>query len=106
MKNLPFGAGASKSAVKKIDGFRSDADSTETILIGQLGKDYNLRDKISGTTILCHALDDVYKAQNIVGGRIVFLECSDNDKVAGFYRANGFILLQKSGDYLQMIRYL
>jgi len=39
LKSLKLSRGLSKSKVKKIDGFRSDAIEAESILIGQLGKD-------------------------------------------------------------------
>ena len=107
MKSLPFEFGISKSTIKKIDGFRSDVNSTEAILIGQLGKDYK-HNKINGKTILDYILDDVYKAQTIIGGRIVFLECLNIEKIVDFYKQNGFVILQNSsdGNYLQMIRFL
>ena len=88
MKSLPFEAGTSKSAIKTIDGFRADVSSAEAILIGQVGKDFKRRNRISGKSILDHAIGDVYKVQKIVGGRIVFLECSDIEKVVKFYRDN------------------
>ena len=108
LKSLKFNTGLSNSKVKKIDGFRSDVAETESILIGQLGKDYLHREKISGFEIIEYALDDIYAAHRIVGSRIVFLECASNEKVIRFYRDNGFAHLQNSedGKYLQMIRFL
>ena len=108
MKSLKFSPGLSKSKIKKLDGFRSDVEETEAVLIGQLGKDYNNRDKIDGKSIIEYILETVYIAHNAVGGRIVFLECSDNERVVNFYQNNGFVFLQKSTDdeYMQMIRYL
>ena len=47
LKSLKYNANLSKSKVKKIDGFRSDVIETESVLIGQLGKDYIYRNKIS-----------------------------------------------------------
>jgi len=108
LKSLKFNDELSKSKIKKIDGFRVDAVETESILIGQLGKDYKYRNKISGSAILDYAVDDIYEVHKKVGGRIVFLECADNEKVVKFYQDNGFAFLQnsKDGEYLQMIRYL
>jgi len=106
MKSLPFETGTSKSAIKKIDGFRSDVSSTEAVLIGQIGKDFKHKEKISGKSIIDHAIDDVYKVQKIIGGRVVFLECFDIEKIVKFYKENDFVFLQKSGEYLQMIRQL
>ena len=108
MKSLPFGIGTSKSTVKKIDGFRSDAAAAESILIGQLGKNYNYRDKIDGSTLIEYAMETVYIVHTAAGGRVVFLECSDNEKIIEFYKNNDFVFLQNSseGKYVQMIRYL
>ena len=108
LKSLKFNDELSKSKIKKIDGFRVDAVETESILIGQLGKDYKYRNKISGSAILDYAVDDIYEVHKKVGGRIVFLECADNEKVVKLYQDNDFAFLQKSDDgkYLQMIRYL
>jgi hypothetical protein len=39
----------------------------------------------------------VYKVFDVIGGRIVFLECLDNEKVVKFYNDNDFSFLQKSG---------
>jgi len=108
MKSLKFSSGLSNSKIKKIDGFRSDVEETEAVLIGQLGKDYNQKDKINGKKIMEYILETVYIAHDAVGGRIVFLECLNNEKVVKFYQNNGFAFLQKSkdGEYMQMIRYL
>jgi len=108
IKTLDFGQNLSKSKIKRIGGFTSDITSTEAILIGQLGKDQNHKNAIDGKTIMDYAVETVYAIHNLAGRRIVFLECSDNDKIVKFYQDNGFIFLQSSdgGEYLQMIRYL
>jgi len=108
MKNLPFKEGVSKTTIKRIDGFSKDVSSTQAVLIGQIGKDFNYKNYIRGKTILDMAIEVVYASSDLIGGRIVFLECSDNEKIVSFYKNNGFIFLQnsESGEYLQMIRYL
>ena len=106
MKNLPFNETVSKSMIKRIDGYSNNINSAESVLIGQLGKDYNHRNKLSGVVLLNHAMNTVYSIQKLAAGRIVFLECDDNEKIISFYKDNGFILLQMSGKYMQMIRHL
>ena len=108
MKSLKFISGLSNSKIRKIDGFRANATETEAVLIGQLGKDYNHRNEINGKSIIEYILETVYIAHTAVGGRIVFLECADNEKVVKFYQDNGFAYLQNSEDekYLQMIKFL
>ena len=89
-------------------------------LIGQLGKNFtNSYNKlITGDELLKLALDKVREMQNIVGGKIVYLECEDKEPLLEFYIQNGFVnfgtrSLDKdetdklSGDYLiQMLKYL
>lgn len=62
-------------------------------LIGQLGKNYsNGYDKlITGDELLKLALDKVKQMQYIVGGKIVYLECEQKDKLIEFYESNGFV---------------
>ena len=90
------------------------------LLIGQLGKNFaNEMDKlISGDELLELALSEVRLVHSSIGGRFVYLECEDNDKLIVFYRNHGFIDFGKrylerdekneaASDYLvQMIRYL
>ena len=106
MKNLPFGESVSKSMIKRIDGYSNNINSAEAVLIGQLGKNYSYRNEINGVALLNYAMDTVYSIQNLAAGRVVFLECLDNDKIVSFYKTNGFVFLQKSGEYFQMIRQL
>ena len=61
-------------------------------LIGQLSKNYfsNYNQLISGNQLLKLACEKVKEAQEIIGGRFVFLECEDNIKLKDFYKSNGF----------------
>ena len=61
-------------------------------LIGQIGKNYfkNYNKFISGEELLNLAFEKIKKVQNIVGGRFLFIECSDNKKIKLFYERNGF----------------
>lgn len=61
-------------------------------LIGQLGKNYhNGYDKlITGDILLKFACSKIKETQDILGGRYVFLECEDNEKLRDFYKSNGF----------------
>jgi hypothetical protein len=58
------------------------------------------------------ACDKVKEAQDIIGGRAVFLECEDVPKLTDFYIDNGFVPFGRrapgegdDGDLIQMIRY-
>ena len=106
MKSLELGETLSKSTIKRIDGFSKDVQATEAILLGQFGKNENYSDDIEGQLMLKFVIDIVYSIHDLAGGRIIFLECDEIPKLIDFYTRNGFEPLQKSGDYLQMIRYL
>ncbi|MCL1989063.1 MAG: hypothetical protein FWG64_13990 [Firmicutes bacterium] len=107
LHSLVFDDSISKNVVKKIDGFSKSVQSVGIILIGQLGKDFNLGKNISGAYLLGECLSIILTVQKMVGGRYAMLECAEIPKVVEFYRANGFEVLQKMNDkYLRMIKRL
>lgn len=61
-------------------------------LIGQLSKNYNSKynELITGNQLLELAFDKIKIVQKIIGGKFVFLECEDNEKLKNFYEKNGF----------------
>ena len=87
-------------------------------LIGQLGKNYNYRNLISGDILLEYACNVVRDAQALLGGKLVYLECEDVPQLLDFYSNNGFFNFGKryleadekdtlNGTYLiQMLKYL
>jgi hypothetical protein len=78
-------------------------------LIGQLGKNYTngYNNVITGIELLWLALKKVLAIHQDVGGRVVFLECSDHPKLKNFYETNGFQSYDINGDGLrQYIRYI
>lgn len=102
---------------------RSDIDGGYHVpapLIGQLGKNfengYNIL--ITGDELLKLALDKVRESQMILGGKFVYLECEDKEKLVDFYTENGFVEFghrdlerderdTQSGNYLvQLLKYL
>lgn len=117
--------GLSSSLRKRISKFcQYDVDlkryTLSAPLIAQLGKNFtNRRNKlITGDELLKMACDKVAESQHIVGGKIVYLECEDKEKLTGFYASNGFVNFGKrkldrdetdvmDGEYLvQMLKYL
>lgn len=89
-------------------------------LIAQLSKNYtnSYNQLISGDELLSLSLERLAAVQMIIGGRIIFLECQDVERLLEFYKRNGFIEFGKRpldkdeldlipGEYLiQMVRYL
>lgn len=113
----------SKTLKKKINKFATfEADlrlyTLSAPLIAQLGKNTNFPDLITGDELLELACMEVKKVQAIIGGKVVYLECEDIDKLKEFYNRNGFIEFDKrpleadeeenfKGKYLiQMLKYL
>ena len=115
----------SKTIKKKLNQFviRDEALKIRIMpcmLIGQLGKNYNLESKnlIDGKQLLNLACETVRKIQMLSGGKFVYLECEDVDSLVNFYENNGFTeigrrqldsdedSLFKQKYLIQMIRYL
>jgi len=101
---------ASKKLLQKLDGIsRENKEVYPVYLIGQLGKNDTYRYRISGDKILNHAIDMIYDASSIAGGRIILIETQNNENLKKFYEKNKFKVLQsraddKDNDYLQMYR--
>lgn len=106
LKNLEFGETLSKNKIKQIDGFSKNAKSVSSILIGQLGKNDCYAKQITGKEILELATSFSYQIHDIIGCRILLIECLPIDKIVNFYKQNDFVLLQKSGEFMQMIKFL
>ena len=88
-------------------------------LIAQLGKNYADGNNylISGDDLLQMATNKVKEIQNEIGGRFVYLECEEKEKLLSFYRRNGFTPFGRrkldrdetdlEGEYLiQLLKYL
>lgn len=89
-------------------------------LIAQLGKNYfhQYNELITGDELLKLACDKVKEIQLSLGGRFVYLECEDKEKLLDFYGSNGFVNFGKrfmdkdeeekmDGKYLiQMMKYI
>ena len=89
-------------------------------LIGQLSKNFSngFNKLISGDELLKIAFDNISIIQMMIGGRMVFLECQNDEKLIEFYKRNGFIAFGERlldpdemdlipGEFLiQMVKYL
>jgi hypothetical protein len=64
------------------------------LLIGQIGINFNPQVRststLNGDTLLESALLAIYESHDVSGGRIVYLECEDNDQLKAFYTRNNF----------------
>ena len=104
--------------VKKFGTYDNDSKkcTVPAPLIAQLGKNFtdNNDRLISGSELLEMACNEVKKAQCIIGGKAVCLECEDTQKLKDFYVTNKFkefsrrpLKSVQQGQYLiQMLKYL
>ena len=97
----------SKRKIKQLDGFSSKINNQKLkeipgILIGQLGKNTGSFMTVKGDDLIAHCLAAVYQGQQYIGGRIIILECKNNNYLKNFYKKHGFNLLDKKykGDEL------
>jgi len=89
----------SKSLFKRIRKFGNydpvlKVCEVPALLIGQIGKNYKYNDGmlIAGHELLKIACDKLALVQDIIGGKLIYLECEDNHKLKNFYESNGFCL--------------
>lgn len=93
----------SKTLVKRLSRFARQSEIDHDVLvmslplIGQLGKNFNnnCNSLISGDELLKMACKKVKEATDILGGKFVFVECEDTQKVKEFYESNGFVCFGK-----------
>jgi hypothetical protein len=108
LKILEFEPSISKNLIKNIDGFSKNINSVAVMLIGQFGKDEILAKNINGNAFFDICLGIIGNVQNLIGGRMVLVECLPLEKIVAFYSKNGFKFLQndKNDKYMQMVRLL
>jgi len=98
----------SKNLRKKLGNISDSEQNLVVFLIGQLGRDSSyMKDFLDGKKMLqdCYAL--IASARDIVGGRLILVECKPIDKVCRMYEHEGFIDITENGDGLkQYIRFI
>ena len=79
--------------IQKFGACDNDICTIPSPLIAQLGKNYanSNNNLIDGDTLLEMACMYVKEVQKIIGGKVVYIECDDNDKLKNFYNRNGFV---------------
>lgn len=96
MKVLGFGDKVSKS---KRDDLTSGSKEqfTPSLLIAHMGKSEKCNDRLRRCEILDTAISYIKRAHEIVGGRIILVECDkDNHRLKKYYTDNGFKILQEN----------
>lgn len=113
LKVLTVSEGTSNRTRALLDGLSAKRRGKQisnfpVFLIGQLAKNDGYKDRINGREILSFAVDIIREAHKSVSGRLVLVECRDNEKLIDFYSSAGFDIIGKDSedDSVQMISYL
>ena len=84
------------SLSKKKDMLAGETAKTySAFLIGHIAKNDRVKESL-GDYILNNAISLLLQAQEIVGGRLVYLDCKDIEPLKAFYQKNGFKYFQTS----------
>lgn len=89
-KSIFIPEGLSKTQVKKLDGLNKNASELKCYLIGQLGKNNKYKKLISGVELLENALNIIHKCYELLGMRVILIECANNENLINFYESNNF----------------
>lgn len=89
---IPDDCGLSNTMLKKLN--RSDDGVAQAYLLGQLSRAKGC--KGFGKVLIDEALSRIKEAQEIVGCRVVRLDCAD--ELVGYYREYGFHFVKKNID--------
>lgn len=90
-------------------GNLSDRDQNlVAYLIGQIGRDSSFRSEvIDGKKMLQDCYDLITNVRQIVGGRLILVECKPIQKLCQLYENEGFIDITENNDGLkQFIRFI
>lgn len=85
----------SKTKVQQLDGISRKAEKIKVFLIGQLGKNTAIVDNPISLSIILNEIYAVLSEANaLIGGRIIILECEDNNRLIQLYKQHGFTLIE------------
>ena len=112
--------GLSNTTKKRLERFstlnsENDCFSASTFLIAQFGKNFKdgLNESISGIQLMDYVFSILERAQHLVGGGMVFLECEEKSELLAFYTnsKNNFKIFgeryseQEKVKYIQLLRF-
>ncbi|MBK1779973.1 hypothetical protein JHL22_01945 [Advenella sp. WQ 585] len=77
-----------------MDGISKNAGRIRAFLIGQIGKNTAVASNpISLENILSEIYAVISAAKELIGGRIIILECEDSEDLIKLYERHGFTLI-------------
>lgn len=59
-------------------------------LIGHIAKNSNFRTELDGEQLLQSAKNVIAEARDLIGGRLIYIDCKDIEFLKSFYSKNGF----------------
>jgi hypothetical protein len=98
----------SNSLRRKLGNLSDKENNLVAFLIGQLGRDSSYDKSIlNGKKMLQDCYNLIGSARDIVGGRLILIECKPIDKLCQFYENEGYIDITENDDGLkQYIRFI
>lgn len=98
----------SKNLRKRLGNLSDGEQNLVVFLIGQLGRDSSCtKEVLDGKKMLQDCYFLIASARDIIGGRLILVECKPIDKVCSIYEQEGFIDITENGDELkQYIRFI
>ena len=105
MKNLKIKGVLNSGKLSKTQKRKIKHKNNEclSILIGQLGKNDLFSSLINLKEILDFAFSTIKDIMELVGGRIILIECFNSDKLVQLYEDHGFIYLQEENSLSQLM---
>ena len=104
---VPIIDAMSNTLRKKLGNISDREQNLVAFLIGQLGRDTRYtQEDLAGKKMLedCYGL--INSARDIVGGRLILLECKPIEGLCNYYESEGFIDITENADGLkQYIRF-
>ncbi|WP_394178462.1 hypothetical protein [Marinomonas posidonica] len=95
-KDIKIHPDTSKSRARKL---KAKKNTVSTYLIGQIGKNKSIPDNpIDLEKILADVYVVIKQAQALIGGRVIILECENNERLIRLYESQGFQTLAVAQD--------
>ncbi len=88
---LPSPGKITKNLHKNLTGYTDKSiQSLPSILIAQFGKSDLFKNKIDSKMLMDYCTSYILETINLIGGRVIILECNDNPKLISIYEKYGF----------------
>lgn len=91
-----------KTQIKDIDGISKNAKFSRGFLLGQVGKNFFDGNDIKISDIFDEIYRVLIKSQGLIGGRVLFLECLNNNKLKELYQNQGFKFLKVKEEHREL----